>query len=514
MKNKPAPCPPKTAVAYARYSSAGQRDVSIDQQLQDIREYAAREGYTIVHEFADHARSGYKSAAARTQFQAMLSAAPQRSFDTVLCWKVDRFGRNRENAAFAKHELRKSGVKVVYVMDKIPEGAAGIITEGMLETLAQWYSANLSENVRRGMNDNASKCLYNGAHVYGYTVGPDRRYVIYEPEAAIVRKVFTMYADGISMPNIAKQLNAAGIHTSTGHEWVLKYIIKMIDNERYIGTYIYGDYRTPGGMPAIIGPDLWEATRQMRERTGKHFQNSPADFLLTGKAFCGHCGRPLIGDSGTSQKSGRYYYYTCQARKAGKHCDKKPIRRELLEDLVINFLLDHCLTDPEVDKVVDAVIAAQEERNKTSPLASMKEELAAVTAKIRNINEAIMNGIWSSSTSSILKELEDTEADLKKDIAVIQYSEKALVKPDRVRFFLERFRKLDRSDPDARRFIIRTFLNSVFVYDDHLKVVINCVEGNATLQLTDLPPDSELDTDRVPAIIYPNFSAVFMLKIG
>ena len=79
VKNKPAPCPPKTAVAYARYSSAGQRDVSIDQQLQDIREYAAREGYTIVHEFADHARSGYKAAAARTRWTEAARASYKRA---------------------------------------------------------------------------------------------------------------------------------------------------------------------------------------------------------------------------------------------------------------------------------------------------------------------------------------------------------------------------------------------------------------------------------------------------
>ena len=72
-------CPPKTAVAYARYSSAQQRDVSIEQQLKDIREYAAREGYTIIHEYADHAKSGFKNVDRRVEFQAMLAAAEVRS---------------------------------------------------------------------------------------------------------------------------------------------------------------------------------------------------------------------------------------------------------------------------------------------------------------------------------------------------------------------------------------------------------------------------------------------------
>ena len=143
MKTNNPTCPPRTAVAYARYSSAGQRDVSIEQQLQDIRAYAEREGYRIVHEYADHARSGFKEVTARVEFQAMIAAAVSGSFDTVLCWKVDRFGRNRKDSAVYKDQLARLGVSVVYVMEPIPDGAAGVLTEGMLEAIAEWYSRNI-----------------------------------------------------------------------------------------------------------------------------------------------------------------------------------------------------------------------------------------------------------------------------------------------------------------------------------------------------------------------------------
>ena len=164
-------CPPRTAVAYARYSSAGQRDVSIEQQLADIRAFAKREGYTIVHEYADHARSGFKNASARTAFQSMMSAAESGTFDTVLAWKVDRFGRNREDSAIYKGKLRRFGVRVLYAMEPIPEGSAGVLLEGMLEATAEWYSRQLSENVTRGMMDNAHRCLYNGTKILGYVRG-------------------------------------------------------------------------------------------------------------------------------------------------------------------------------------------------------------------------------------------------------------------------------------------------------------------------------------------------------
>ena len=139
MKKTATPsCPPRTAVAYARYSSAGQRDVSIEQQLADIRSFALREGYTIVHEYADHARSGFKNTSARAAFKAMMSAAETGAFDTLLVWKVDRFGRNREESSVFKGRLRRFGVRVLYAMEPIPEGSAGVLLEGMLEATAEW----------------------------------------------------------------------------------------------------------------------------------------------------------------------------------------------------------------------------------------------------------------------------------------------------------------------------------------------------------------------------------------
>ena len=135
-KKKLTTCAPKTAVAYARYSSAHQRDVSIEQQLKDIRAYAEREGYTIIHEYADHAKSGFKNSERRAAFHAMLRAAASGMFDTVIAWKVDRFGRDRRESATFKGQLADQGVSVVYAMEPIPDGAAGALTEGMLEAIA------------------------------------------------------------------------------------------------------------------------------------------------------------------------------------------------------------------------------------------------------------------------------------------------------------------------------------------------------------------------------------------
>jgi len=489
-------CPPRTAVAYARYSSAGQRDVSIEQQLSDIRAYADREGYHIVREYADHARSGFKDLSARSEFNAMIASAASRGFDTVLCWKVDRFGRNRADSASFKQHLARLGVSVVYVMEPIPTGAAGVLTEGMLEAIAEWYSRNLSENVTRGMNDNAKKCLYNGTKLFGYTCGPDKHYMIVPEEAAVVRKIYDRYLEGYSAAAICVELNAAGLHTSRSVRFSPQTVLRLLSNERYTGVYIWKDIRVPGGMPAIVDDATFQEAQRMKKLTTRHVSLHSVDFLLSGKAFCGHCGRAMIGDSGTSRSGAVHYYYACQGHKNRLGCDKKSIRKDTLEDFVLDFIYANCFTPEHMERIADAVMHEVEERRKKSPLSGMEKELAETEKKISNINNAIAAGIWNSSTASLLSDLEEQATNLRANVGLLRYQESQLLDRDRVLFFLHKFSKLDRNSPVDRRNLIHYFLNSVYVYDDkRVKISINFVDGQTTIPLESLPdlPDGSGD---------------------
>ena len=489
-------------------ASAGQRDVSIEQQLADIRAFAAREGYTIVHEYADHARSGFKNASARTAFQAMLSAAEKGSFDTVISWKVDRFGRNREESALFKGRLRRHGVKVLYAMEPIPEGSAGVLLEGMLEATAEWYSRQLSENVTRGMTDNAHRCLYNGTKILGYFRGADGRYALQPEEAAVVRNIFDLYISGFSAARIARQLNSQGVKTARGFPFAPEGILRIISNERYTGVYIWGDIRVPDGMPAIIDLKTFEEAQRMKKKTARHVEQGAVDYLLTGKAFCGHCGAAVIGDSGTSKDGTRHYYYTCQARKARKGCRKKTLTKDYLESRVVDFVLDVVLSDEQIEKTASAILALQAEELKSSPLAAMEAEYSETLKKIANINNAIAAGIWNSSTSAMLKALEDSAEQLRQSVEMLRYSQTQLLDHDRVIFFLHRFTKGDRNDPLLRRHIIDTFINAVYVFDDHLDIVTNNCEGNQRFPLESLPDPSpecsDCDSSGVPTVLHPN----------
>ena len=212
----------------------------------------------------------------------------------------------------------------------------------------------------------------------------------------------------------------------------------------------------------------------------------------------------MIGDSGTGKNGTRHYYYTCQSRKARKGCDKKSIQKDALEDHVVSFVLDVALSDPQIEKTADAVIQLQEEELKHSPLSAMEAEYEETKKKIQNINNAIAAGIWNTSTSAMLKELETAAEDLRISCETLRYSQTQLMDRDRVIFFLRQFSKGDRNDPHFRRHVIETFVNAVFVFDDHLKIVINNCEGNQTLRPPDLPDSSDNDKNGVLFVTHPN----------
>lgn len=242
----------------------------------------------------------------------------------------------------------------------------------------------------------------------------------------------------------------------------------------------------------------------MKTKTARHIEQGAVDYLLTGKAFCGHCGAAMIGDSGTSRTGDRHYYYSCQAHKARKGCGKKSVGKQYLEDAVINFILDNVLQEPEINRIADAVTKAQAEAVKSSPLAALKSDLAEVKKKIANVNGAIAQGIYTSSTLDMLRDLEAESADIQKSIDFVSFCESQLIDHDRVIFFLHHATNGDRSDPAFRKYIINTFVNAVYLFDDHFKLVINNVDGNLRYPLEDLSDGSDSESFGPPNTTYPN----------
>lgn len=141
------------AVIYARYSSDNQREESIEGQLRECLEYAGKNGITVIANYIDRAMTATSDN--RPDFQRMIKDSYKRCFDMIIVWKLDRFSRDRYDSAHYKHILKKNGVKVVSAKENISDGPEGIILESMLEGMAEYYSAELSVKVKRGLKENA-----------------------------------------------------------------------------------------------------------------------------------------------------------------------------------------------------------------------------------------------------------------------------------------------------------------------------------------------------------------------
>ena len=298
------------AVIYARFSSDCQREESIEGQLRECREYADKNGIRILDSYIDRALSASKDTDKRLDFQRMIRDSGKRLFDTVLVWKLDRFARNRYDSAHYKNILKKNGVRVVSATEHITEGPEGIILESMLEGMAEYYSAELAEKIRRGQKDNALKCHNNGGPPpFGYYL-VDHRLQIDPATAPVVLEIFKRYAGGETLGEIIEDLNGRGIKTRKGNEFKYSSFNKLLQNRAYIGEFHYSDTVIPDGVPAIVPQEIFDRVQMRREKNKRAPAAAKADdkFLLTTKLFCGKCGQMMVGDSGTSHTGTTHYY--------------------------------------------------------------------------------------------------------------------------------------------------------------------------------------------------------------
>ena len=481
------------AVIYARYSSHSQREVSIEQQVQKCKEYADRIGLDVIAIYSDAALSGKTDD--RPKFQQMMSDSQEGKFQYVVAWKSNRMGRNMLNAMVHEEELRDYGVRCVYVEEDFDDTAAGRFALRNMMNVNQFYSENMAEDIMRGLLDNASKCIANTRPPIGYKKGDDKRYAIDEPAAAIVREIFQKVIDGWRYADIAADLNRRKIKTRNGGEWNKGSFHRMINNEMYTGVYKYSDVRIEGGVPAIVSKETFDEAQRVIHTKGNPVGRTRmySDYILTGKLFCGHCGTMMVGISGKTRDGvPGYHYYTCQKRRLEHACDKKNVSREWIEKTVVNAVREYVMQDNVVEWIIEGYQKFIESARKESALESMKAELTTVKKSTENIMKAIEAGIITETTKERLLELESKRKDLEHSIDIESKVLKE-VSPEQIRFWIEQFRYGDIESRDFQKELIRVFVQSIYLYDDKLKLVFNYdTEGERQISFEEIESaDSE-----------------------
>ena len=268
----------------------------------------------------------------------------------------------------------------------------------------------------------------------------------------------------------------------------------MLNNRRYIGEYTFRDIVIPDGIPAIVPKELFDRVQEKMAKNRKAPARHKAedDYLLTTKLFCGYCGAYLCGESGTSRTGVVHHYYKCvSVKKKRTDCHKKPVRKEWLEDMVVNATMKMLMNDATIDAIVSALMTLQDEENVNLPL--YEKQLRETKTAIDNLLNAIQQGLLTRSTKERLDALEAAQDELENKIACEKLA-KPRITEEQLRFFLEKFRKMDVANQAQRKMLIDTFVNAIFLYDDKVVLTYNFHEGAETISFEELQKVTEADT--------------------
>jgi hypothetical protein len=312
----------------------------------------------------------------------------------------------------------------------------------------------------------------------------------YQPDpltAPVVREIYERYADGESVAEIRQSLSARGIKTKTGGDQLnFNSIRNMLRNRKYLGEYIYGDTVITDAYPAVVTQELFNRAQVRLEKNKRAPAAAKAkvDYLLTTKLICGRCGTFWVGESGTSKTTKTYNYYKCLSNKRKRGCEqKKAVKKDWIEQIVVQDTVDYVLQDNEIHRIAKMLMAIQEREDTALPL--LRKELEETKKGLKNIADALQQGLITNTTKQRLEDLEARKSDT--EIKILQTElQKNILTEEKIIFWINRFKGGDVADIAYQRAIIDIFVNAIYLYDDKIVLTYNFKSDSRTISLTDI----------------------------
>jgi len=456
----------KTAVIYARYSSDNQTEQSIEGQLRVCQDYAQRNDILILNTYIDRAMTGTNDN--RPDFQQMIKDSEKKDFQYVIVYKTDRFSREKYALATYKKKLKDNGVKLLSATENIPDSPEGIILESVIEGMAEYYSAELSQKIRRGMNETRLKGNFAGGGIpYGYRV-ENRKFVIDEEKAEVVRFVFKQYSMGIFATEIVNKLTTKGI-LKNGRPFLPNTIYKILKNEKYTGIYKINNNVYENTYPQIIDKELFEKvnTKAKSNQYGKRSVKST--YILKNKLICGYCGKRISAESGISRNGNKINYYKCIGiKKYHNNCIKETVRQDLLENFITETVIQQLQKPKNIDIVIKNLLEIQDNNgNSNETLNMLNKSKQQAKTSLDNIMRAVEQGIINNTTNNRMKELENQIEEFEKQI-LIEKSKLSIkiTEQDIRKFYIEALKK----EPLE---LINYLVKEVKLYNDKMEIKFN-----------------------------------------
>lgn len=471
------------AVAYCRFSSSNQREESIDAQVRAIERYCSMNNINLIHIYKDEGISG-RSMKSRESFLDMVNDSKEGFFEIVLVYKFERFARNRYDHIIYEKKLNENGVKLISVLEQMTDAPESIILKAMLTGMAEYFSANLSREVKKGMTENALKSKHNGGiPPLGYDLDKERKYIVNEKEAEAVRWIFKLAAERTGLSTIAKFLNEKGYKNKVGKEFKKTSIRDTLLNRKYIGTYYHALKDKHGKLqenpiiienshPPIIEKDLF---CKVQENFAKNKRTNPRivknnHYILTGYCQCGLCGGTYSGGYRSRNRDGTVYYgYECRKRKAKENdCKNKAVRKELFEESVVNIIKEKILTDENISKITEDIlnIVSKKEKKKEEEVQSCEKEIN----KLKNMSMQLLEkNLEGFLLDDIFKKKNN---ELNQKITMFEHRLNALknlnnINKKKITTYLY---DLKQKKTPMDRILIEAFVHKLLVFEDYIEI--------------------------------------------
>lgn len=503
---------PNHAVGYCRYSSENQSETSIEAQKIEISKYAKAQNLIITDWYIDRAQSGTTDN--RKEFRRMIEDSIDHDFSKVLVYQTDRFARSKEDHVMYKFDLRRNGVKVVSVVEHFDNSPEGFMMESMIEVMSAYYSKDLSRKTTRGLKLNASKAQSNGGKVlYGYKLVPrldqngnvmfhrkghELHDVAIDPEKTeAVKIMFDMTLQGKKRCEIIKRLNELGYKRDNGKSFVGTSLDNILRNERYTGTYLYDSnkkkrkeheetdkeiIRVENALPQIISKETFDAVQNiLAGRIHRSPVNTEEKYLLSGKIFCGECGKPYIG----YRQSKQYLYYKCgnqtsykNGERSKHYCHNNSVRKEDIEKYVIKQVEKIIFNERIIDEVLEEYYYYEKEAAVNHSLIDLLEkQLNDIDLQIKNIVNTISMGCNSEAIMDKLRSLEAakkvTAKNLEKEKGGNDYT---FATESEIKKVYEKAKLiLEKGTFEEQKELLNNFINKIFVYKNTVEIYLNLV---------------------------------------
>ena len=470
------------AVIYARYSSDRQTEQSIEGQLRVCKEYAQRNNLAIIDTYIDRAMTGTNDN--RAAFQQMLLDSNFQKWDVVLVYKLDRFSRNKYEMAIHRNTLKLNKVKLVSCTENIPDSPEGVILESLLEGMAEYYSAELSQKVKRGLNESRQKGLFTGGPLpYGYKI-ENKRVVIDEERAKIIKYIFERYAAGAQVVAIIEELTRAGAYNHN-KPFAKTTLHRILACEKYVGISRHGDEVFTNTYPPIIDNNLfdWVQKKIANNRYGKRDENNLA--LLKGKVFCGKCGKPIVIESGTARNGKICRYYKCSGKKRRlNNCSLKPLLKNHFEQDILSVALN-TIKDETIELIANHIVEHREACAKDdSTLKRLRVDKKEKETALYNLVRALEQGIITNTTQARIKELEEQLLNLETLILKEETREFRVIKREDI------IRYLRHGITQEFNAIYNALIEKVIVFDKKVEIYFKYCNPKDDLDKGKYPPCS------------------------